>query len=493
MTEKKNFWEDDRLGRAEDAARLYRLTFNRHLENSVYKKSGSFVVNVDARWGQGKTFLLSRMYQDVLQDKHPAVFINAWEHDFIDDPFTLCVAALDDYVRSIVAPMKAETGNRIKKTADNVRRNFGKIASVVMTDLAKTAATKMIGGGVTTVINLATEENGEARLIASDVGNDVAKSLADVSAAAIDDFAKSRIKDVNEAKQSVASFKEGLAELLAMIDKETDKRLPFYVFLDELDRCKPTYAIAMLERIKHLFDVAGVVFILATDTEQLSSSIKAVYGNNFDSMHYLQRFFHRSYQLPEANTYLIAYEQLTSRPITIEKWHLPPTDDPNVTYIAGFLANTASQFKLSPRQFEQSIDILHDVTTVWPYDFKIQLLMMYPLICVYARERKLDPNNESDFIRSVTKSDQWQAPDTNNNPVKFAPYYSAYKEMMAGEMYVWLMQKQRMNLSAEQAFVYQAARTEFDAVVKNIKREDYTSNIKKYGQIILSNRTQFFD
>jgi len=495
-TERQNFWDDDRLGRVEDASRLYRLTFNRYLENAVHKKAGSFVVNVDGRWGQGKSFLLSRMYQDVLQDGHPAVFINAWEHDFIDDPFTLCVAALDDYVRSIVAPMKAEKANPIIETAKNVRRNFAKIASVVMTDLAKTAATKLIGGGVTTVINLATEENGEARLIASDVGNDVAKSLADVSIAAIDDFAKSRIRDVNEAKQSVASFKEGLAELLAMIDTETEKRLPFYVFLDELDRCKPTYAIAMLERIKHLFDVAGVVFILATDTEQLASSIKAVYGNDFDSMHYLQRFFHRSYQLPEADPFHIANEIVVSRPITVEKWSLPQTYGKLETrYFAGFLANTSSQFKLSPRQFEQSIDVLHDVTTIWPHDFPIELVMMYPLICLYARDRTLNIESFHEFTRTVASSEKWVAVDGGNYDVKFSQYFSVFRDMMGVSLYGWVNQRQRnyRNLSTQEEYVFDLSEREFKSLAPAINRDTYRSIINRYSDIILNNRTKFYD
>lgn len=230
MASEQEIWKDDRLGRREDADRLYYLTFNRYAETVASNRGGSFVVNVDATWGKGKSFLLSRMYQHVLERKHPAVFINAWENDFIDDPFTLTVSALDEYVKSIVEPLEEDKASPIRKTADNVLRNFGKIATVVLTDLTKTAATKMIGAGVSTVIDLATENNGEARVMASDVGSNVSKSLADISNSAIDDFAKSRLKDVTEAKQSVDSFKEGLEKLLKMIDKATDKKLPFYIF-----------------------------------------------------------------------------------------------------------------------------------------------------------------------------------------------------------------------------------------------------------------------
>jgi len=56
-----------------------------------------------------------------------------------------------------------------------------------------------------------------------------------------------------------------------------------FILIDELDRCRPTYAIELLENIKHLFDIEGLYFIIATDSTQLSYSINAVYGNKFAS------------------------------------------------------------------------------------------------------------------------------------------------------------------------------------------------------------------
>ena len=69
------------------------------------------------------------------------------------------------------------------------------------------------------------------------------------------------------------------------------------IFVDELDRCRPSYAIELLERIKHLFNIGGLVFVLALDREQLGHSIKAVYGNGIDSDGYLRRFVDFEYQL----------------------------------------------------------------------------------------------------------------------------------------------------------------------------------------------------
>lgn len=66
---------------------------------------------------------------------------------------------------------------------------------------------------------------------------------------------------------------------------------PIFIFIDELDRCRPDYAISLLEIVKHIFDIKNFVFIIATNTDQLQHSIKNVYGNDFSANDYLGRFF----------------------------------------------------------------------------------------------------------------------------------------------------------------------------------------------------------
>ena len=80
---------------------------------------------------------------------------------------------------------------------------------------------------------------------------------------------------------------------------EANENLPLIVAIDELDRCRPSYAIELLEVAKHLFAVDHVVFVLAVNCEQLAHSVKALYGNDFDAEGYLRRFFDVDCQLPE--------------------------------------------------------------------------------------------------------------------------------------------------------------------------------------------------
>ena len=57
-----------------------------------------------------------------------------------------------------------------------------------------------------------------------------------------------------------------------------------FFIVDELDRCRPDYAITYLETIKHIFDIKGAVFILAADRQQLENSAKTAFGLDHNIM-----------------------------------------------------------------------------------------------------------------------------------------------------------------------------------------------------------------
>ena len=83
-----------------------------------------------------------------------------------------------------------------------------------------------------------------------------------------------------------------------LIGKEKNKLI---IFIDELDRCKPSYAVTLLERIKHFFDNENIIFVFSTNLKQLSNTVKNAYGMYFDSDRYLDRFFDIKFNLPEIN------------------------------------------------------------------------------------------------------------------------------------------------------------------------------------------------
>ena len=91
------------------------------------------------------------------------------------------------------------------------------------------------------------------------------------------------------------------------------------VFVDELDRCRPDYAISYLETIKHVFNVKGMIFVLAIDYDQLSNSARALFGSQLDSGGYFSKFYHRLFNLEaEAETFTGLVEPYFNRYLEIE-------------------------------------------------------------------------------------------------------------------------------------------------------------------------------
>lgn len=84
------------------------------------------------------------------------------------------------------------------------------------------------------------------------------------------------------------------------------KNLVFVI--DELDRCRPDYALALLESIKHLFSADNVIFILVTNRKELGASLEGVYGSRFNGEQYLEKFIHLNIQLENVSDEKRSYD-----------------------------------------------------------------------------------------------------------------------------------------------------------------------------------------
>lgn len=91
----------------------------------------------------------------------------------------------------------------------------------------------------------------------------------------------------------MVSLREAISEF---VEGENPKIL---FLVDELDRCRPDYAISYLETTKHIFDIKGTVFILAADRQHLENSAKTAFGADLDFDEYYRKFIHREVSLPD--------------------------------------------------------------------------------------------------------------------------------------------------------------------------------------------------
>ena len=121
------------------------------------------------------------------------------------------------------------------------------------------------------------------------------------------EWAAIHIDGCENNKDALVEFKEKLSGFAKAIVKKDDQEQtkPFVILVDELDRCRPDYAIKFLEKIKHLFNVESIVFVVAIDKKEVENFIPVVYGN-INANEYLQRFFDIEFYLSSKNNSLYA-------------------------------------------------------------------------------------------------------------------------------------------------------------------------------------------
>lgn len=413
MTDIADIWADDKLDRQEKAEYLRAFLIGRVQERRKAGIKGAYVVNVEAEWGFGKTFFVDRFYRQVSVD-HPAVFIDAWKSDFTDDPYTAVISEIERYF-SAEKNAEEPKAAAFKAALQTVKKNAGKIFWMGLKAGLKRGARLAIGEATDEIIELVEKHAPEHAASVSEVAEGAEAQLTEVTDGIIDAFAEKRIKDFVEAKQSLDNFRNSMSVMLKAYESAFDKVLPLFVFVDELDRCRPPYAIAMLERIKHLFDVDNVVFIISTDTKQLAHSIKGVYGATFDSQRYLQRFFSRTYTLPSADVGQIINTLLDASGTREEIWNVAGKEkDPRQ-----FLALASDRMAMSIREVQMALDILMSITTVWSSECKMHLYVMYPLIHGYIKGENIDDLTQNGWLWKETL--KFQSIDVRYGDVERAP------------------------------------------------------------------------
>ena len=306
----QDVWADDRLGRKPYADFLTTYLRNR----CVTEKDGArtltpFCISIDAKWGEGKTFFLQTWMAALQQEaRNPVFLFDAWTSDFDTDPIVAFMAAfkhaLDAEIEKLPAAFEAE-----KSLADGVRK-LGKAVVPTLKALGRAVVEKHAPGFFGAVADIATESessnDGEARL---DEQLDSAKDTASEA------LFKSLLAESTKRKELIADFRKEIEQTLRYLADNGEVELPMFVFIDELDRCRPMFAVELLEGLKHIFNIPGLCFVVATNIEQLAHSVKAVYGEGFDGTAYLQRFFDVGYVLPRQDPTAFLRDLVDRKPV----------------------------------------------------------------------------------------------------------------------------------------------------------------------------------
>ena len=197
--------------------------------------------------------MLKRWQKALEKDNYRAIYFNAWEDDFSDDPLLSILGQLAEYLHQ----------GLFRESLENVRKN----------------AFPLLRSNFSSLLNRHTGLTTEFK-----------RALP---------TREDLFKDYLLQRNTKDQLRANLQDLSAKVQRNSSHPLVFII--DELDRCRPTFAIELLERVKHIFDVPNMVFVFGLNRDELCKSLESVYGNIQTDV-YLRRFFDFEFNLQEADS-----------------------------------------------------------------------------------------------------------------------------------------------------------------------------------------------
>lgn len=361
----------------------------------------NYVLNLNSEWGSGKTYFLKRWSKD-LKPHFPVVYIDAWKQDYSDDPLMTVIS-------SVVKQLREQAGMEQDTAAFKVSNKIIGLLKAAAPGFTRSVAKRYFDIDPVAVMQAKEGDNlGDIK------GSDGEPMDMSVMAS---NMVKHLIDEHDAKSNAIKDLKENISLWIKTVIAQKKLQLPAFIFIDELDRCRPSYAVEMLETIKHIFDIEGIVFVVATDTEQLQHAVKAIYGEGFDARLYLGRFFNSRFSLkaPDLKDFLevhvdhqkLSGDYLEKAEISI----LPPNNDGKIT-----LRNIAvilDAFNMPPRTAIQITDRIIATLSNMPKGSKIDILMLTILLCI---------NEQDDELFRKIVSGNFKYEDPNGKDIKLEKF-----------------------------------------------------------------------
>jgi predicted KAP-like P-loop ATPase len=241
------------------------------------------VLLLDGKWGTGKTTFVKMWCGELTKAGIPNIYFDAFANDYHEDAF---LAVAGEIVRRAeeLKPKRRKLINSFTKRAVEVAKVLGRASLKVG---IRAASAGVLTGDEIEGINFSAE---------------TAKTAGEETAKAVDELVKASLKSHNADRLTFEAFRKSLSDLANELsaslqksdpaDTETNTATcPCVFIIDELDRCRPSFSLELLEKIKHFFSVPRFVFVLVSSLDQLEIAVRAAYGN-VDSRIYLEKFYH---------------------------------------------------------------------------------------------------------------------------------------------------------------------------------------------------------
>lgn len=359
-----------------DKCELNNKEYGSYLSSYLRSQKKPLVLNINGSWGTGKTHFLKQMYSNLrFNHEYPVIYIDAWKSDFSNDPLLVVISEMIEQFKLLNPMINAE--DKEEELLKVLGKYSKKLWNVAAVGVGNYASEKFDNATIVDLAKIATFKDEDEVVVGRN----------------LTDNYKNQLSALNDCKLALTHY----------VNCFPEGKQKVFVLVDELDRCRPTYAIEMLETIKHFFSLDDYIFVVATDTNQLSHSIKAVYGSEFDGTEYLSRFFNRSAALPEPDKGLFAKLLVQDTLLENRKQDISTFDclEYSADYLSRLLNEVSIMYNLSLRRMEQVFRkfescILYELDTENRY-FNSRLLMQliseYDSIefgeCYHARKRAL--------------------------------------------------------------------------------------------------------
>jgi len=315
----------------------------RNLTRLFRASSDGLVISIDAKWGEGKTSFI-RFWELLLSQENDfiPIYYDAFRHDFASDPFVSIAAAIHGALSSRI---RGQIRERATKAELLQLKKASKALAIDLAKMTAGLAVASLSGGLVRSTSLL---------------DWLKKAFEKLSFGTLEVNAEEQFETYLRSQDSVHEYQLRLREILSPGKSDEQRKIVF--FIDELDRCRPGFAVEILERVKHLFNVPNVFFVLSMNREQLLKTIGSVYGiDPQDASIYLQKFVDFETRLPSlaeealvsSEGMLKSYLQDVARELGL--WEGPLSIMAEIDTLAYLLS---AHLKLSPRSIERVMSFI---------------------------------------------------------------------------------------------------------------------------------------
>lgn len=261
VLEKKDLWKDAIPGTIDLANNLLKK-----IEDDEYP----YVLSVEASYGMGKTYFFSRFCEHAKDNGYDCIYISAWENDYQPSPFCFITKEILNCLATDLSPSIQSSLMKLKSNA------------IAVTKKILSSSNLYVGFNI--------------KLFSAGIDTNLEKLCTNFL----------------ETKDEIKEFKKELVKILV-----ENKIKPLIIIVDELDRCRPDYALKTLEIIKHLFDIDNLYVILPINKEAIDEAVKSTYGQMINSENYVRKLITENYILPVSTEE--DYKKIVKTIITKEK------------------------------------------------------------------------------------------------------------------------------------------------------------------------------